>query len=102
MVRLRPARYRGEDDVHHAVRGLSVLGTGLAPLRPVPHSWLYDPWDPFWADNPIPRTRYEAYAEIVMLTPAQAKDDPHALNAADVIAHLGPAAAPPPPAAALH
>jgi hypothetical protein len=60
------------------------------------HSWLYDPWDPFWADNPIPRTRYEAYAEIVMITPVQAKDDPHALNAADVIGRLGPAAAPPP------
>jgi len=61
-------------------------------------SWAYDPWDPFWADNPIPRTRYQAYAEIVMLTPAQAKDDPHALSAADVIARLGPAAAPPPAA----
>lgn len=61
-------------------------------------TWLYDPWDPFWADNPIPRTRYEAYAEIVMLTPAQAKDDPHALNATDVIGRLGPSAAPPPAA----
>ncbi len=55
-------------------------------------SWLYDPWDPFWGDNPIPRTRYEAYAEIVVLTPEQAKDDPHALNAADVIARLRPPA----------
>jgi len=62
------------------------------------HSWIHDPWDPFWADNPIPRTRYEAYAEIVMLTAAQAKDDPHAMNAADVIGRLGPAAAPPAPA----
>lgn len=61
-------------------------------------SWLYDPWDPYWMDNPIPRTRYEAYAEIVMLTPAQAKADPHALNAADVIAHIGPKAIPPAPA----
>lgn len=62
-------------------------------------SWLYDPWDPYWADNPIPRTRYEAYAEIVLLTPGQAKEDPHAMNAADVIAHIGPQAMPPAPAA---
>ena len=61
-------------------------------------SWIHDPWDPFWADNPIPHTRYEAYAEIILLTPAQAKADPHAMNAADVIGRLGPAAAPPPPA----
>lgn len=60
------------------------------------HSWLYDPWDPFWAGNAYPTTRYEAYAEIIMLTPAQGRADPHALNAADVIARLGPAAAPPP------
>jgi hypothetical protein len=62
-------------------------------------SWLYDPWDPIWArgDVAIPRTQYEAYAEIVLLTPEQAKADPHALRADDVIARLGPAAAPPPP-----
>ena len=60
------------------------------------HTWLYGPWDPFWADNPVPRTRYQAYAEIVLLTPEQAKQDPHALRADDVIARLGPKAAPPP------
>jgi hypothetical protein len=71
-------------------------GRGFGRYR---HNWLYDPWDPYWGGNTIPTTRYEAYAEIVMLTPAQAKADPHALNAADVIGRLSPAAAPPPPPA---
>jgi hypothetical protein len=43
-----------------------------------------------------PITRYEAYAEIILLTDAQGKADPHALDAKSVIAHLGPLAAPPP------
>ena len=60
------------------------------------HSWRYDPWDPFWHDTAFPTTRYEAYAEIILLTPEQAKQDAHALQAADVIARLGPQAAPPP------
>lgn len=62
------------------------------------HSWRYDPWDPAWGigGNAIPSTRYEAYAEIILLTPAQAKTESHALQASDVIARLGPAAAPPP------
>ncbi len=64
------------------------------------HSWAYDPWDPYWRSTAtsFPTTRYEAYAEIVLLTPAQAHQDPHALQASDVIARLGPQAAPPPPA----
>jgi hypothetical protein len=62
------------------------------------HSWQHDPWDPYWGrgGDAIPTTRYEAYAEIVLLTPDQAKAEPRALNAADVIARLGPAAMPPP------
>ena len=62
------------------------------------HSWRYNPWDPFWADQSeaVPITRYQAYAEIIMLTPEQAKADPHALQASDVIARLAAAAAPPP------
>ena len=62
------------------------------------HNWAYDPWDPYWQTSAFPTTRYQAYAEIVLLTPEQAKADPHALRAGDVIARLGPAAAPPPPA----
>ena len=42
-------------------------------------------------------TRYEAYAEIVMLTADQAKADPRSLNAQDVLNRLGPQVAPPPP-----
>ena len=61
------------------------------------HSWAYDPWDPYWAGGEaMPTTRYEATAEIVLLTPDQAKADPHALQASDVIARLGPEAKPEP------
>jgi len=61
------------------------------------HNWAHDPWDPFWSHgHVIPSTRYEAYAEIVLLTPDAAKRDAHAINAKDVIARLGPAAAPSP------
>jgi hypothetical protein len=63
------------------------------------HNWLYDPWDPYWGGTAYPTTRYQAYAEIVMLTPDQAKREPRALQASDVIARLGPAAMPPPPVA---
>lgn len=45
----------------------------------------------------VPITRYEAYAEIVLLTDVQAHADPHALDAKSVVSHLGPLAAPPPP-----
>lgn len=45
----------------------------------------------------VVRTNFEAYAEIVLLTPDQAAREPRALNAADVIARVGPDAAPPPP-----
>ncbi|HEY0107822.1 MAG TPA: hypothetical protein VGB91_17195 [Rhizomicrobium sp.] len=62
------------------------------------HSWAYDPWDPYWrsSSTAFPTTQYEAYAEIILLTPDQAKADPHALQASDVITRLGPQAAPPP------
>ncbi|HUO87704.1 MAG TPA: hypothetical protein VMU08_00915 [Rhizomicrobium sp.] len=63
------------------------------------HNWVYDPWDPYWAGTVYPSTRYEAYAEIVMLTPEQAQREPRALKAADVISRIGPLAAPPPPPA---
>ncbi len=62
------------------------------------HSWAYDPWDPYWRSGAttFPTTSYQAYAEIILLTPEQAKGDAHALQASDVIARLGPQAAPPP------
>ncbi len=52
------------------------------------HSWPYD-----GGVDTLAVTRYEAYAEIVLLTPEEARGEPRALNASDVIAHLGPKAA---------
>lgn len=53
--------------------------------------WPYDP-----AMDVVVRTNYEAYAEIVLLRPDQAAHEPRAINAADVISHIGPEAAPKP------
>jgi hypothetical protein len=44
----------------------------------------------------VPITRYEAYAEIILLTDTQGHADPRALDAKSVIDHLGPLAVPPP------
>jgi len=54
------------------------------------HSWPYD-----MDAETRPVTRYEAYAEIVMLTAEQAKAEPRSLDAHDVIARLGPRVLPP-------
>jgi len=62
------------------------------------YGWPYDP-GPFDAQGETrPVTRFEAYAEIVMLTPAQAAKEPRAIDANQIIAHLGPLVIPPPPA----
>jgi hypothetical protein len=45
----------------------------------------------------VVRTNFEAYAEIVLLTPEQAAKEPRAVNASEVISHIGPDAAPPKP-----
>jgi len=55
--------------------------------------WLWWPGDPMAESRPI--TRYQAYAEIVILTPDQAHADPHALNAQDILTRLGPKVLPP-------
>ena len=49
------------------------------------------PYDP--GMDVVVRTNYEAYAEIVLLTPDQATKEPRAINANDVISHIGPEAA---------
>jgi hypothetical protein len=61
----------------------------------------------YWSDWPLddqvesrPITRYDAYAEIVMLSADQAKADPRALYAQDVLDRMGPKVLPPPPAPA--
>ena len=57
--------------------------------------WYWSGWDDPATTTAI--TRYEAYAEIVMLTADQAKSDPRALLANDVLQRLGPKVLPPPP-----
>jgi hypothetical protein len=56
--------------------------------------WYWHDWDYEQADT-YSTTRYDAYAEIVTLTPEQAKNEPRALNADDVVAHLTPTVPPP-------
>ena len=58
------------------------------------HSWA---WGPPYAATSRPITRYQAYAEIVLLTDAQASKETHAINAHEIIQHLEPAAVPPNP-----
>jgi hypothetical protein len=41
----------------------------------------------------VTRTNYEAYAEIVLLTPDQAAKEPRAVRASEVISRIGPEAA---------
>lgn len=53
------------------------------------HSWPYGPERQF---DSFPVTRYEAYAEIVLLTDDQAKSEPRAVNAQEVLDHIGPQA----------
>jgi len=52
------------------------------------------PYDP--GMDVVVRTNFDAYAEIVLLTPDQAAKEPRAINANDVISHIGPEAAPKP------
>jgi hypothetical protein len=59
------------------------------------HRFGWYGWGPDYVDS-YPTTDYEAYAEIVLLTPEQAKNEPRAIDANDVVAHLTPP--PPPPA----
>jgi len=55
------------------------------------HSWAFDEPAETWAV-----THYNAYAEIVLLKDDQAKSEPRALKAQDVLDHLGPLPAPKP------
>ena len=54
--------------------------------------WYWQNWD--YGDT-YAVTRYEAYAEIVLLTPVQTRNEPRAVDAEDIIAHLTPPAPPP-------
>ena len=54
------------------------------------HSWPYGP-GMATADS-YPVTRFNAYAEIVLLTDEQAKSEPRAIDADQVLQHIGPKA----------
>jgi hypothetical protein len=72
------------------------LGIGFGPYGPSP--WYYSRFafgDPFYGNDLRPITRFEAYSEIVMLQPGDAKDDPFAMDAREVLAALTPSPAPP-------
>ncbi|MGQ0741817.1 MAG: CC0125/CC1285 family lipoprotein [Alphaproteobacteria bacterium] len=58
-----------------------------SPLGPRRYAWYWANWPATGTSFPV--TRYEAYAEIVMLTAEQAAKDPLALSAADVLQRLG-------------
>ena len=57
--------------------------------------WGYDPFGP--PVDIVTTTKYESYAEIVVLNDAQAAREPRAVDARAVIAHLSPPPAPPSP-----
>lgn len=59
------------------------------------YRWYGPPGMLDWDAQAIPVTRYEGYAEIVLMTPAQAQKEPRALDARSVEAHLLPLVAPP-------
>ena len=52
------------------------------------HNFAFAPFGGFYTTRAI--NAYEAYAEIVLLTPSQVKSQPDAIKADDVIAHLAP------------
>ena len=62
------------------------------------HGYGFYRWGPGFDQDvyTTPITRYEAYAEIVLLTDDQSRKEPKALNAQSVIDHLAPLIPPPP------
>ena len=77
------------------------------PMMPPPDPWWgyrrgFGYWGGYgFAYDPgvdiVTRTNFQAYAEIVLLTPEQARTEPRAVRADDVIARIGPEAVKPPP-----
>lgn len=60
------------------------------------YGWYWRSWDWDWGTaESRPVTDYSAYAEIVLLTDDQARNEPRALKALDVLAHLAPQPAAP-------
>ena len=52
------------------------------------YGWYWHSWDFARPINDYPVTRYDAYSEIVMLNADQAKSEPRAIRAQDVLDHL--------------
>src|SRR5579871_5805184 len=65
--------------------GPGFYGYGYWRFHP---RWGYDPFGP--PVDIVATTKYESYAEIVVLNDAQATREPRAVDARDVIAHLRP------------
>ncbi len=65
------------------------------------YGWDWDGWPggpPYDVESQSrPVTKFEAYAEIVMLTDAEAAREPRAIDARQIVARLGPLVLPPPP-----
>lgn len=62
------------------------------------HSWPYGGFGAGAGDvTTRPITKYEAYAEVILLTDEQAKREPRSINAQEVLDHVGPSAFAPPP-----
>lgn len=58
------------------------------------YGWYWHSWGPAGPYDVVSVTRYQAYAEIVLLTDEQAKAEPRALEADDVLSHLNATAKP--------
>jgi hypothetical protein len=96
-------RQAGSNDFMFDMRDTKAHTTYFSDMPgwagPPYYGWYWHNWAGF--DNEVetrPITRYQAYAEIVLLTDAQAAREPRAINAQSIIQRLGPTAAPPPPA----
>ena len=75
-----------EAETYYRTTMRAGIGYGFGGLRP----WYWSSFafnDP-WFGDVIPMTRYEAYAEIVTLTPEEATRYPDALDARDVLYRL--------------
>lgn len=101
-------RAAGSDNFMFDTRNTRANTTyhALPPMPPDP--WFGPPWYgryyPYWGGwgfayqpsvDVVARTRFQAYAEIVLLTPEQAAKEPRSINASEVIRRLGPDAVPP-------
>jgi hypothetical protein len=68
------------------------------------YGWYWHSWPDAFAGPPfdgaaesLPITRFEAYAEIVLLTPPEAAKEPRAIDASQIVARIGPLIQPPSP-----